>query len=255
MNLHDQQLDDVAAYALGALSGPDAALVNEHLRTCAECLGEYDALRPATTALAYSAEACFDGTSGPVASPLLKARIMRGVRSSSASGPSRRAPMVWPAYLVAAACLVIAMISTIGNMSLSGQLKSQESDLASSQSRTTNLSHELADQRTMLADLMSGDAKRFTIDGGQVVARGQRLYIAMHDMPTPPKGKVYQAWTLAKGAKAVSPSVTFVPDARGVAVVALPENAQDTAEVAVSVEPDGGSKAPTTKPIALVALK
>ena len=32
--------------------------------------------------------------------------------------------------------------------------------------------------------------------------RGQRLYIAMHDMPMPPKGKVYQAWTMTKARRA-----------------------------------------------------
>lgn len=52
---------------------------------------------------------------------------------------------------------------------------------------------------------------------------------------------VYQAWTLAKGAKTVQPSMTFIPDVR-------------TALVAVSVEPTGGSERPTTKPIAAVPL-
>jgi anti-sigma-K factor RskA len=60
---------------------------------------------------------------------------------------------------------------------------------------------------------------------------------------------VYQAWTLAPGAKTVSPSLTFVPDRNGFVVVSLPQSVGDVSAVAVSVEPTGGSKAPTTKPL------
>jgi anti-sigma-K factor RskA len=101
---------------------------------------------------------------------------------------------------------------------------------------------------------MSAESKHYEGTEGEVVTRGSRLYIAMHDLPALPHGKVYQAWTLPKGAKAVEPSVTFVPDSRGVAIVAVPADARITTLVAVSVEPDGGSKAPTTKPILAVPL-
>jgi hypothetical protein len=73
-------------------------------------------------------------------------------------------------------------------------------------------------------------------------------------MPMPPKGKVYQAWTMAKGGKAMEPSVTFMPDRAGVAVVSLPMDAQRITEVAVSTEPDGGSKQPTSTPSFVVTL-
>jgi anti-sigma-K factor RskA len=76
----------------------------------------------------------------------------------------------------------------------------------------------------------------------------------MHDLPALPAGKVYQAWTLPKGSKTMAPSVTFVPDARGVAVVSVPADARVTNVVAVSIEPEGGSKAPTSKPVLVVPL-
>ena len=46
----------------------------------------------------------------------------------------------------------------------------------------------------------------------------------------------------------MQPSLTFTPNADGVAVVQLPVDADKVGVVAVSVEPDGGSKAPTTTP-------
>jgi anti-sigma-K factor RskA len=74
------------------------------------------------------------------------------------------------------------------------------------------------------------------------------MYLTLAKLPPLPRGKVYQAWTLPKGAKAVQPSLTFSPNADGVAVVALPVDASKVGAVAVSVEPEGGSKTPTTTP-------
>ena len=81
-----------------------------------------------------------------------------------------------------------------------------------------------------------------------MVVRGDRVYFALSKLPALAKGKVYQAWTLPKGATKVVPSVTFTPNADGVAVVALPVDAHGVGAVALSVEPEGGSKAPTTTP-------
>jgi hypothetical protein len=69
----------------------------------------------------------------------------------------------------------------------------------------------------------------------------------MRDMAQPAPGKVYQAWVQRRGARGVAPSVTFVPRS-GLTLVELPESADGLAAVAVSVEPEGGSKAPTSTP-------
>jgi hypothetical protein len=45
----------------------------------------------------------------------------------------------------------------------------------------------------------------------------------------------------------VAPSVTFVPRP-GLTLVELPESADGLAAIAISVEPEGGSKAPTSTP-------
>jgi anti-sigma factor RsiW len=85
MTLHDEFLDSVAAYALGSLPATDAAAVAEHLQTCDRCREEYEFLRPAVTALGYSAQACASAETGAVVvSPLVKARLMKAVRAESA---------------------------------------------------------------------------------------------------------------------------------------------------------------------------
>lgn len=236
MILHDEMLDNVAAYALGILPAGEAAAVADHLQTCGQCREEYRLLRPAVTAIACSSLAT-DSTMPAVVNPLLKAHLMKQVRAGAA--PQRGSP-AWPAYLGAAACLLFALITLTENVALKNQLN---------QDRTRR-----TEQNQAIAALVASDSRRYHFGKGEVLTHGRRLYLAMRNLPALPKGKVYQAWTLAKGAKTVAPSITFEPDTNGVAVIALPVIATSVAAVAVSVEPSGGSLQPTSKPIAMVKL-
>lgn len=241
MNEHPFSLDDVAAFALGASpSTPMENCLSEHLKTCAPCRAEYETLRPVVTALAESARA-------PSADPSLKARVMSEVRGD------RRAPN-WPPYLVAAACFIIGLISTVQSISLDGQVRALQTQLAAVDTSAKQSSREDASDKAMLADLMSPDATRYALADGSVVVRGSHIYLTLHDLPTLKRDRVYQAWTARAGSSKLTPSSTFSPDPRGVAIVALPDDARSVRFVAISVEPDGGSKAPTTKPIASASL-
>lgn len=70
-----------------------------------------------------------------------------------------------------------------------------------------------------------------------------------------PAGKIYQLWLIPKG-KSPVPSGLFQPDSEGNALYirAGAVNMEETAAVAVSVEPESGSEAPTTTPIIVVGL-
>lgn len=251
MTSHESMLDSIAVYALGALPPNEAQAVRTHVETCAECREEYRGLVPVVSALALSAQACPDAASAADSvappGPLLKKRIMREVRPNVGEMRAVR-PIVWPAYAVGAACLAIALITGIVNMSLNSELHQTQTQLAQLSGHNALLARDLAHQRTALADLVSPQAQHFAVQDGEVVRHGSRLYIAMDTLPAAPKGKVYQAWTLHAGAKRMSPSVTFVPDAGGVAVVPIPADAAHVAAVAVSIELDGGSRQPTSKP-------
>lgn len=262
MTSHEAMLDDVAVYSIGALGPEDAQRVRAHLQTCAECREEYEQLRPTVDAVAKSVESCPDLERGAVvASPLLKTRIMQQIRREAV--PAARTnvaemravrPIVWPAYAVAAACLAIALVTGIINISLNDQIRQKNADLALIEAHSRLVTRDLALQRTALADLVSPDSQRFDVTDGQVVRHGKRLYLTMNELPAPPKGKVYQAWTLRADATKMSPSVTFVPNASGVAVVPVPVDASSVGAVAVSVEPDGGSKQPTSTPTFVLKL-
>jgi Anti-sigma-K factor rskA len=160
----------------------------------------------------------------------------------------------WPAYLVAAACFAIALISSIANISLLGQVKQQQRELANLSERSTALARNLVNERTALFDMLDSHAGHYAIGNGDVITRGSRIYLALRALPEPPKGKVYQAWTVARGSPKMIESPTFSPDARGVALIVLSADARVTTEVSVTLEPDGGSKEPTSKPLMDVAL-
>lgn len=248
---HDGMLDLVAVYALGALGASEHRIVTTHLLTCAECRAEFDALRPAADAVGLAAEEPVDSARSARMKERLLAQVNRDLERDKVVPLDRRRSrsfLTWAAASAAGIAAVIALFLAGSNQNLKTDLAARTSDNATLQKQLARDARAQQADRTMIADLVAADGKHFPVTGGEVVARGSRLYVSMKSLPALPKGKVYQAWTLAKGAKTVAPSVTFTPNRGGVAVIALPEDGANIVAVALSVEPDGGSKAPTSKP-------
>jgi hypothetical protein len=252
---HAEMLDLIAVAALGNLSASDLQRATAHLATCEECRAEYAALRPSADALGIIAEVPIEAER----SARMKKRLLDTIRLRDAmpTTPAQRrssSGAIAAMLLATAASLVFALISTVQNIGL-------RSDLASVQRRNTAIQTQLADnqrsrsgERQMIADFAASDAARYPVAAGDVIRRGERVYFVLRSLAPPPKGHVYQAWTLARGATSMSPSVTFQPNVSGVTIVALPENATLVTAVALSIEPTGGSKAPTTKPTFIQTL-
>jgi hypothetical protein len=245
----DAMLDLVAAYALGVLPRSEHALVTAYILANPPARAELEALRPVADLVGLAAEEPVDS----VRTSRMKRRVMATVsaQASPAVTPRRngseRSSWFIGAGLAAAAAVVFALVSTIQNFSL-------RSDLANANARATSLQVQIAQNervrmrdREMVGDLTATDAQRFPVPQGEVIKRGSHIYLTLHSLPPLPRGKVFQAWTIAKGAKRLAPSIVFTTSAAGNAVVALPENAEALAVVALSIEPEGGSKAPTSK--------
>jgi type II secretory pathway pseudopilin PulG len=265
MTVHDDaRFDSIAVLALGSLPADEARELLAHIAECELCRREYDEMRGAVDALALSAEVT-PSEFGGVQGERLRSRVMDAVRATlPASAPPaaskvvdlatrRRVPAWFPGTLVAA-LILFALVSSWNVIDLRSQNNANRSQIAlltaqvDGQQRDANQARaQLALTESRLADMISPGAVRFPVKNGQVVRSAGRLLIALH-LPALPKGKTYQAWTLRRGAKTVTPSITFAPDAGGLALVELPEPAGNVAAVAVSVEPEGGSKQPTSKP-------
>ena len=209
---HDDLLDLVAVYALGAVSAEEARAVTAHLAVCAECRAEYERLKLPADAVALSVDDRLDAVN---CAPM-KARLMSAIDAQERAPRSTR-PMAFVTALALAAAIVF------GIFSFNAERKIEELQLQG--------------------------ARVYRVAEGEIYKTPQRVYIIMRTLPALPAGRVYQAWTLAPGAKTVAPSLTFLPDAQGFVVVSLPESATNVSAVAISVEPRGGSSAPTTKPL------
>ena len=72
--------------------------------------------------------------------------------------------------------------------------------------------------------------------------------IVTHQMPPPPEGKVYQLWLDQPGEGMVSAGLMPV---KADQTVLLTGDAATATGAGITVEPEGGSTAPTTEPIAL----
>jgi anti-sigma-K factor RskA len=95
-------------------------------------------------------------------------------------------------------------------------------------------------------------AKCGATDCGTVVASGGVLKLDAH-LPALPDGKVYQAWII-KPKQAPIPEPTFNVASGGEGSVSMQATPAPGDIVAVTVEPSGGSQAPTTKPILVATL-
>ncbi len=256
MRHDDAMLDSVAALALGVLPRDEAQATADHVRSCAECRALYAELRPVADVVGLAADA---PDPDRLAEARRKSRIMDAVRASSPSPAdvgagtaagtetARRTGRSWLGPALGAVAALVAIAIGIDDANVRGD---REQYVARERSFTAKLADSDAARRradSQVLALVGPGTRRYDVPQGQVATSGGRIYIAIA-VPPVPRGKVYQAWTLRAGAKAVAPSITFTPDARGVAIVELPQRATGIAAVAVSVEPVGGSKAPTTTP-------
>jgi anti-sigma-K factor RskA len=246
----DQLLELVAAYALGVLPATEQGLVAALILTDAEARREYDDLRPTANMIGLSAEEPVDSAR----SARMKERLMATVRNDVAAAP-RRAPAtavrtsaMWGTALAAAAAVVFALVSVIQNFGLRSDLHEAQLHVATLQNGVDVERRRVALDRRMLTDLTASDAKRYAVNYGTVVQRGANVYLALASLPPLPRGKVYQAWTQARTAKVMTPSVTFTPSGNGLTLVPIPDKTGTIGAVAITVEPEGGSRQPTTKP-------
>jgi anti-sigma-K factor RskA len=212
----DEMLELAALYALDAVDASECATVRAHILTCDVCRKEYVAAQAAATGLAGSV-----ATDPP---PELRAAIL----SAAASRPRAKNVVSifrrkrFYAALVAVAAAVVALF----------------------------VFHSPSGSTWPLACLPSPSACGVS---GRVIAAGGVLRVEANGLNALPPGKVYQAWVIQPGGKPL-PEPTFVPDAGGRATISVPSDQPKGTLIAFTVEPAGGSQAPTTKPFVAATL-
>jgi hypothetical protein len=225
---HDRRLEEVAAFALGALDAARIDDFKEHLEGCKRCQEELNWLAPAVRALPEAVEQ-------QTPPPVLKTRLMDEVRADARTAASRRSlgerlgslrigGLGWKP-LAGAAAVILVVAAIIGYAVGTG---------GGSGIHTTE-----AEQPNGIV--------------AKVVTEGDRGELRLAKVKQLPAGKVLEAWV--RRGKAVEPvPALFAPDHAGNASTTI-ENMKNVSVVMVTREPAGGTKVPTTAPIVEVPLE
>lgn len=243
---HDFELERTALYALGVLPEKETEEAESHLISCAPCMAEYIELRDTASYVGISAEVV--GGEHDLRLKRIERKLKRTL-DRNARQPFE-ATIEYDGWYraVAAAALLVAFGASFWSYSLKREVTKTQAALSSNRRELFESGRSATVANERLGVLLAPDARRYDVATGVVVARAGHVYLAMSKLPPLTPGHVFQAWTLAKGATKVVPSITFTRDASGTTFVVLPMPGLPAA-VALSVEPAGGSQQPTTKPL------
>jgi anti-sigma-K factor RskA len=245
---HDQQdqHEGVGAYVVGALEPADAAAFETHLLHCGACRAEVVALREVAAELSFLAAA-------PPPPPGLRTAVLAAipevpqlppVAAPAASTALEDAPVDLAAArrtrlerrtrvltLLVAAVSVLALALGGVVVSLAGR---DQAPVASAGADAGLLA--APDARIVRATLADGTEASFVVSKSQ-----NRALFAAHALPDPGAGRTYQLWTLRGGTP--SPDSTLGGGADVTQWFHGPVAEAD--QLAVTVEPAGGSRTPT----------
>jgi anti-sigma-K factor RskA len=205
-----------AAYALDALDSDERESYEAHLASCERCREDVAAYSVAAEALAYAA-----GPADPP--PLLRDRILVAARAERPNVVPLRPRWVYPVAAVAAVAACAAIGLGVWNISLHNRL---------------------GNPQALQALPVTG------APGSLVVGQNGAAALVLYRLDSAPAGKTYEAWVI-RGKRAPVPAGLF--HGGGTTFVPIEGKVRKGSVVAVTVEPAGGSPAPTTKPFAVSA--
>ncbi|MGH3496470.1 MAG: anti-sigma factor [Nocardioidaceae bacterium] len=230
----------VGAYAIDALTSQEQEQFEQHLATCQTCRDELDEFVATAARLGGAAES--------TAPSQLRGRVLQAVAHTLQDRPAvtdlttaRNRRRAAPRILVAAA--VLALIASIGGVLVERQ------QVQDAQSQTTAIANVLS----------APDVKihQVTVHGARVrVMTSKSLdqaLVAADGLPALPPGRQYQMWQITDAGKAISLGLMSHQSA-GSSSARVLTGVNGAAEIAITVEPDGGSLQPTTAPVAAVRL-
>lgn len=226
---HEEIQSLIAAYAMGAVPEDEVPAIRAHILSCEICFAEAESYTDVLSMLAASVP------SVPLPAGFAErvAAAARGESPEAAPGtsvPSRRR-WTWRSVMPAAALL--SVLSLIGTSVALVRSADREREYMSA-----------------VASLVR-DPDAFTLEGpggaeARLASTGEGLVLVAVDLGEAPAARDYQLWLIKDGVP--TPGVTF--DAGG--SVVLVEAAQDLEGyegAAITVEPEGGSRRPTTDPV------
>jgi len=242
MSVHEQFADDLALHALGVLEGEERVALEKHLESCAGCRRELEQLRGDTALMALSA-------GGPTPPQRARQRLLESVAREPRRASARRGWWTLVPWVAAAALAAGLVALWLRNSDLQQRIAGLENESAQQQA-------ELQRAREVVSTLTATDALRVTVVAAKTPPQPQGKAIYVRDRSSLiflasnfealPAQKAYELWLIPTSGAPI-PAGVFKPDAHGSATVInppLPAGVQAKA-FAITVEPEGGSAAPT----------
>jgi hypothetical protein len=257
--------EDLALYAMQALSLEESAPIRVHLAECSVCRAEAAALSGDLALVAMSVEQqpvpagarqrFLDRIAADAADakPASKSAISSPVIAIDSPRPARRVA-TWIPWTAVAAMILISVALQWQIRSLNKELQDSSAQLAEQKASSARAREVLdvltapAAQRVILAAAKTPPAP--TARAIYLPSRGA-LILQASNLAAIPEGKTYELWVIpATGAPI--PAGLFRPDASGSASVVLPELPKGVQAKAfgVTIENAGGATTPTA-PIVL----
>jgi anti-sigma-K factor RskA len=246
----------IAAYALGETEA--AAPLLEHLAACPACQRSLRAYVQVARMLPYDAP----DVAPP---PDLRARILTAVEGSAAASPAtaptplsapeshdkvraddqprrwRWLPSFRPTFGLAVAAFVALLI---WNVTLQRQLDTQAAQITAGR----------ANWQTMIVLLNDSSVRWYAVAGDRAnghfwaAPQGQVACLVVQGLPTLRDDQVYQVWLVHSGEHS-SGGVFEARDGNGWVLIRSNEPLSNYEFVGVTIEPRGGSAAPTSAPV------
>lgn len=258
-SLHDL----AAAYALGALSADETQRFEAFMATSPETQREVAEMRDMAALLAL-------GQNDPAPSTDLRDRVLARIgegkvtpiRGSAAAPAGRRVPPVYWGAL--AASLLVAAGLGWSLTGLKKDVAALQDIVANSEATLAQRQQELEDRDATLSQILGPGVKLYQLTASGDPDPGVQLFwdqprntaiINGYRLKPVPSGQEYQLWFIKDG-KPI-PSVTFKPGPEGrarVEKIPVPGGGAVSA-AAITVEPAGGSQAPTSTPVLVAALQ
>jgi len=240
----DELRDQYELYALGVLGAAERAELDEHLKREGDpCIEGVHQARQLVSSLVLTAP-----ESRPPAR--LRSRVVNLV-----SEPKR-------SWFRAPEWIAAAVAMTIIAAWLANARRVQERTLVEARQELSRKNVELAQLNEAFA-LMNDPAAKQVVFGenapkprGRVFVNPKQGVLLLASNLTPaPAGKIYEMWIIPKGGSPL-PAGLFQSQSDGTAMY-LRKGAVDVAStgvIAVTLEPEAGSQAPTTTPLIVAAL-
>jgi anti-sigma-K factor RskA len=244
--------DLVALYVVDALSDDESRHFEAHLAGCAECQQEVTEMREVTERLSRSVaseppaslrSSVLSGIAGMAQEPVAVERVV----DTTAERPGSAVDNVVPLRprLSTRLPLLVAAAAVLFALGFGGWALQSRNDAQEAQSQQSELVNLLAagDVRTVSGSVTGGGSGTVVLSR----TRDQAVFVST-ELPALPDDRVYELWTIKRTPQ---PAGTFTPSDSG-ALVTLPTAALSADQIAVTVEPKGGSEQPTSEPVLAV---